>query len=41
MACSTFHKGSKTYPPLYIAEAQFRYNNRENPNIFGAAVAGF
>ncbi len=33
----TFHKVSKKYLPLYIAEFQFRYNNRENSDIFGAA----
>ncbi len=26
--------------PLYIAEFQFRYNNRENENIFGEAIRG-
>lgn len=36
----SFHQVSKKYLPLYIAEAQFRYNNRHNPNIFGAAIAG-
>jgi hypothetical protein len=36
----TFHKNSKKYMPLYIAEFQFRYNNRENEDIFGAAIAG-
>lgn len=36
----TFHKVSKKYMPLYVAEFQFRYNNRHNPDIFGAAVAG-
>jgi transposase-like protein len=35
----TFHKVSKKYLPLYVAEFQFRYNNRENPDIFGAAIA--
>jgi len=25
--------------PLYVAEFQFRYSNRENPDIFGAAIA--
>ena len=25
---------------LYIAEAQFRYNNRHNADIFGTAIAG-
>lgn len=34
----TFHKVSKTYLHLYVAEFQFRYNNRENPDIFGAAI---
>jgi len=36
----TFHKVSRKYMPLYVAEFQFRYNNRTNPDIFGAAVAG-
>lgn len=35
----TFHKVSKKYLPLYVAEFQFRYNHRENPDIFGAAIA--
>jgi len=35
----TFHKVSRKYMPLYVAEFQFRYNNRNNPDIFGAAVA--
>jgi hypothetical protein len=34
----TFHKVSKKYLPLYVAEAQFKYNNRMNPDIFGAAI---
>lgn len=34
----TFHKVSKKYLPLYINEFEFRYNNRNNPNIFGAAI---
>jgi hypothetical protein len=25
--------------PLYVAEFQFRYNNRKNVDIFGAAIA--
>lgn len=37
----SFHKVSAKYLPLYIAEAQFRYNNRLNPDIFGEAVRGF
>src|SRR5260221_6613411 len=36
----TFHKMSAKYMPLYVAEFQFRYNNRENADIFGAAIAG-
>jgi transposase-like protein len=35
----TFHNVSKKYLPLYVAEFEFRYNNRNNPDIFGAAVA--
>ena len=35
----SFHKVSAKYMPLYVAEFQFRYNNRENVDIFGAAVA--
>jgi hypothetical protein len=34
----TFHKVSAKYLPLYVAEFQFRYNNRLNQDIFGAAV---
>lgn len=37
----TFHKVSAKYLPLYIAEFQFRYNNRENEDIFGEAINGF
>lgn len=36
----TFHKVSRKYMSLYVAEFQFRYNNRQNPDIFGAAIAG-
>jgi transposase-like protein len=36
----TFHKVSKKYMALYVAEFQFRYNNRHNPEIFAAAIAG-
>lgn len=36
----SFHKVSAKYLPLYAAEFQFRYNNRMNPDIFGAAIAG-
>jgi hypothetical protein len=35
----TFHKVNAKYLSLYVAESDFRYNNRNNPDIFGAAVA--
>jgi transposase-like protein len=34
----TFHKVSHKYLPLYVNEFEFRYNNRNNPDIFGAAI---
>jgi hypothetical protein len=36
----SFHKVSRKYMPLYVAEFQFRYNNRFNADIFGAAIKG-
>jgi transposase-like protein len=36
----TFHKVSAKYMPLYVAEFQFRYNNRFNDDIFGAVIGG-
>jgi len=36
----TFHKVSAKYLPLYVAEFQFRYNNRANTDIFDAVIAG-
>jgi hypothetical protein len=35
----TFHKVSAKYLPLYVAEFEFRYNNRSNDDIFGAAIS--
>jgi hypothetical protein len=29
---------STKYMPLYVAEFQFRHNNRENADIFGTAI---
>jgi transposase-like protein len=34
----TFHNVSRKYLPLYVAEFEFRYNHRHDPDIFGAAV---
>jgi transposase-like protein len=34
----TFHKVSRKYLQLYVNEFEFRYNNRKNDDIFGAAV---
>ena len=34
----SYHKVSRKYMPLYIAECQFKYNNRFNDDIFGAAI---
>jgi ISXO2 transposase-like protein len=36
----SFHKVSAKYMPPYVAEFQFRYNNRENADIFGTAING-
>ena len=36
----TFHRVSRKYVPLYVAEFQFRYNNRQNADIFGTAISG-
>ena len=36
----TYHNMSKKYLPLYLAELQYRFNNRQNPNIFFDVIAG-
>ena len=36
----TYHKVSKDYLPLYLNEFAFRFNNRKNPDIFDAVIAG-
>lgn len=36
----TYHHVSKKYLPLYLAEFQFRHNNRRESDIFGKAIAG-
>jgi transposase-like protein len=36
----TYHKVSKTYLPLYLNEFQFRFNERNNPDIFFKVIAG-
>jgi hypothetical protein len=35
----SFHNISRKYLPLYVAEFEWRYNNRDNADIFGAAIA--
>ena len=35
----TYQNVSRKYLPLYLAEFQFRYNNRKNPDVFGSAMA--
>ncbi len=36
----SFHKVSAKYMPLYVTEFQFRYNNRNNAEIFKTAIEG-
>jgi len=40
LTVGTFHNVSKKYLHLYVAELQFRYNNRFNNDIFGPAIEG-
>jgi ISXO2-like transposase domain len=35
-----YQKVSAKYLPLYFNEFSFRYNNRKNPDIFNAVIAG-
>jgi transposase-like protein len=35
----SFHKVSRKYLPLYVAEFQFRHNQRHTVDMFGAAIA--
>lgn len=36
----SYHKVSRKYLALYVAEFQFWYNNRLNGDIFGTAIKG-
>jgi len=36
----TYHNVSKKYLPLYLNEFQFRFNNRNEADIFGKAIGG-
>ena len=36
----SFYKVSAKYMRPYVAEFQFRYNNRFNDDIFGTAIEG-
>src|SRR5271156_4135087 len=35
----SYHKVSRDYLPLYLAEFSFRYNNRKNPDMFGELLS--
>ena len=34
-----YHKVSKRYLPLYLAEFSFRYNHRKSPDMFGELLS--
>ena|ERR1700674_5397127 len=34
----SFLKVSRKYLPLYVAEFEFRHNNRNNPDVFDGAI---
>jgi transposase-like protein len=36
----TYHNVSAKYLPLYLAEFQFRHNNRREADMFGKAIEG-
>ena len=36
----SYHNVSKKYLLRYLAEFRFRFNNRNNPDIFETAIAG-
>ncbi len=35
-----YHHISREYLPLYLNEFSYRFNNRKNPDIFDAIIAG-
>ena len=36
----SFHKVSRKYLPLYVAEFQFRFNHRKSDDMFAEIIAG-
>ena len=36
----SYHYVSRKYLPLYLAECQFRFNNRQSEDMFGEIIAG-
>lgn len=39
VSARSYHRVSRKYLPLYVAELQFHHNNRENAGIFGRLLA--